>query len=142
MTAFIVMLLTGCSHGKGETFAVGDTVADSVTTPQRGDDNEWVFGASDELPADINRADTVTTNDIPDEAPTSVKPQPVRTEKLYVSTFGANGQVWGYVTLHGNSGSGTIHDADENTLSITVTRNGNELNGVDQNGRRYVFKLD
>lgn len=64
-----------------------------------------------------------------------------RTERLYVSTYGANGQVWGHVTMHGNSGSGTIHDADENTLSVKVTRHGNELFGTDQNGRQYVFKI-
>lgn len=64
-----------------------------------------------------------------------------RTEKLYISTYGAQGQVWGYVTMHGNKGRGTIHDADENTLSITVTRHGNELFGTDQNGREYVFKI-
>lgn len=64
-----------------------------------------------------------------------------RTEKLYISTYGAQDQVWGYVTMRGNSGRGTIHDADENTLSITVTRHGNELFGTDQNGREYVFKI-
>lgn len=62
-------------------------------------------------------------------------------ETLYISTFGAQGEVWGYVTMTGNSGRGTIHDLEENTLSITVTRHGNELYGTDQNGRGYVFKL-
>ncbi len=64
-----------------------------------------------------------------------------KTERLYVSTYGANGQVWGHVTMHGNTGRGTIHDADENTLSISVSRHGNELFGTDQNGRQYVFKI-
>ena len=64
-----------------------------------------------------------------------------RTEKLYISTYGANGKVWGYVTMNGKTGHGTIHDEGENSLSITVTRHGGELYGVDQNGRQYVFKM-
>jgi len=62
-------------------------------------------------------------------------------ETLYVETYGAQGKVWGHVTLNGDRGSGTIHDADENTLSVTVTRHGNELFAIDQNSRQYVFKL-
>ena len=49
--------------------------------------------------------------------------------------------MWGHVRMNGNTGRGTIHDDDENTLTITVTRHGNELFGTDQNGRQYVFKL-
>ena len=64
-----------------------------------------------------------------------------KAETIYVETDGAQGRVWGHVTLHGDRGSGTIHDWDENTLSITVTRHGNELFAVDQNSRQYVFKL-
>lgn len=60
---------------------------------------------------------------------------------IYISTYGANGKVWGHVRMNGNTGRGTIHDDDENTLTITVTRHGNELFGTDQNGRQYVFKL-
>ena len=62
-------------------------------------------------------------------------------ETLYISTYGANGKVWGHVTMNGNTGRGTIHDDDENSYSITVTRHGNELHGTDQNGRLYVFNL-
>ena len=43
--------------------------------------------------------------------------------------------------MNGDKGRGTIHDDNENTYSITVTRHGNELFGRDQNGREYVFKL-
>lgn len=60
---------------------------------------------------------------------------------IYVQTYGAQGQVWGYVTMQGNTGRGTIQDENENTLAIRVTRQGNELHGTDQNGRGYVFKL-
>lgn len=62
-------------------------------------------------------------------------------ETLYISTYGANGRVWGHVTMNGNTGRGTIHDDGENSYSITVSRHGGELFGTDQNGRQYVFKL-
>ena len=64
-----------------------------------------------------------------------------KTSTFYISTYGAQGEVWGHVTMKGNTGRGTIHDHDENTLSITATRHGNELYATDQNGRQYVFKL-
>ena len=54
---------------------------------------------------------------------------------------GANGKVCGHVTMNGNKGRGTIHDDDENSYSITVTRHGGELHGIDQNGREYVFRM-
>ena len=62
-------------------------------------------------------------------------------ETLYVETDGAQGRVWGHVTMYGDRGTGTIHDWDENTLSVTVTRHGDELFATDQNSRLYVFKL-
>mgnify|MGYP006988842466 CR=1 FL=1 len=62
-------------------------------------------------------------------------------ETLYISTYGANGKVWGHVTMNGKTGHGTIHDDNENSYSITVTRHGGELYGTDQNGRQYVFRL-
>ena len=65
----------------------------------------------------------------------------VEPETIYVETYGAQGKVWGHVTMTGDTGTGTIHDADENTLSVTCSRHGNELYAVDQNSRRYVFKL-
>ena len=64
-----------------------------------------------------------------------------KAETIYVETEGAQGRVWGHVTLRGDRGSGTIHDWDENTLTVSVTRHGNELFAVDQNSRQYVFKL-
>ncbi len=62
-------------------------------------------------------------------------------ETIYVETEGAQGRVWGHVTMRGDRGTGTIHDWDENTLTVSVTRHGNELFAVDQNSRQYVFKL-
>ncbi|MBR1550527.1 MAG: hypothetical protein IJ634_07830 [Bacteroidales bacterium] len=64
-----------------------------------------------------------------------------KAETIYVETEGAQGRVWGHVTMRGDRGTGTIHDWDENTLSVSVTRHGNELFAVDQNSRQYVFKL-
>lgn len=68
-----------------------------------------------------------------------VKEEPAET--IYVETDGAQGRVWGHVTMRGDRGSGTIHDWDENTLTVSVTRHGDELFAVDQNSRQYVFKL-
>ena len=62
-------------------------------------------------------------------------------ETLYVETDGAQGRVWGHVTMYGDRGTGTIHDWDENTLAVNVTRHGDELFATDQNSRQYVFKL-
>ena len=64
-----------------------------------------------------------------------------KAETIYVETEGAQGRVWGHVTMRGDRGTGTIHDWDENTLAVSVTRHGNELFAVDQNSRQYVFKL-
>lgn len=61
--------------------------------------------------------------------------------KMYLHTWAAQGEVWGTVVMNGNSGRGTIHDAEENTYDIRATRHGNELLATDQNGREYVFKL-
>ena len=98
-----------------------------------------------------NSIDSVAT---PSDAPAKVKSKPAtnnnakstkssgqRNGSIYISTYGANGKVWGHVTMNGDKGRGTIHDDNENTYSITVTRHGNELFGRDQNAREYVFKL-
>lgn len=70
-----------------------------------------------------------------------VNPKNTKPETIYVETDGAQGRVWGHVTMKGDRGTGTIHDWDENTLTVSVTRHGNELYAVDQNSRQYVFKL-
>lgn len=64
-----------------------------------------------------------------------------KSETIYVETDGAQGRVWGHVTMKGDRGTGTIHDWDENTWAVNVTRHGDELFAVDQNSRLYVFKL-
>lgn len=72
----------------------------------------------------------------------SQKPRPsASAETLYVETDGVQGRVWGHVTMQGDTGSGTIHDWDENTLAVDVVRHGNELIATDQNSRQYIFRL-
>lgn len=103
--------------------------------------------------ADID-TDTLATVPVEEESPKEPTPKPSTVkrntpvkeynggkETMYISTYGANGKVWGHVTLNGKTGRGTIHDEDENSYSITVTRHGGELFGTDQNGRQYVFRL-
>ena len=72
---------------------------------------------------------------------TQKQPSNKTAETIYVETDGAQGRVWGHVTMRGDRGTGTIHDWDENTLAVSVTRHGDELFAVDQNSRQYVFKL-
>jgi hypothetical protein len=69
------------------------------------------------------------------------RPKKVPSETIYVETDGAQGRVWGHVTMQGDQGRGTIHDWNENTLTVTVTRQGNELFAIDQNSRQYIFRL-
>ena len=124
--------------------------ADSVSAPQ-----EALEGSPDTVSLQIEPmrtpesqtfSQTLKKASKPVAAPAPVsKPKAVRTtgkpETIYVETDGAQGRVWGHVTMRGDRGTGTIHDWDENTLTITVTRHGNELFAVDQNSRQYVFKL-
>jgi hypothetical protein len=97
----------------------------------------------DEMPAESEPAGD-QTQDTPQKKTTKAKtsaPSVGGKETIYISTYGANGKVWGHVTMNGNRGRGTIHDDDENSYSITVTRHGGELHGTDQNGREYVFRM-
>lgn len=60
---------------------------------------------------------------------------------VYVQTHGANGQVYGHITMNGNKGEGQIYDGKDNAIKVTATRHGNELYATDINGRQYVFKF-
>lgn len=71
----------------------------------------------------------------------AVKKEPVKDEVLYISGHGANGRVWGHITMKGNKGSGTVTDEHENALTVTCTRQGEELICYDQNSRQYIFRL-
>ncbi|MBQ9638541.1 MAG: hypothetical protein IJV22_03170 [Bacteroidales bacterium] len=144
-TTTALILLTACAGGAQHEAAEASPAADSSTSAN--------LPTYDQLPASL--AEAPIPEDLDDVSPkgqssaagsssSTTQAQPSTTagsRTIYVSTHGAQGEVWGHVRMTGNTGRGTIHDQDENTLSITVTRHGNELYGTDQNGRQYVFKL-
>lgn len=113
--------------------------SNTVSTPQENGKEEAIASAKTVVKPESRPATQHKANSKP-AAP--AKPKTKTTpETIYVETYGAQGKVWGHVTMNGDRGTGTIHDYDENTLSVTVTRHGNELFAVDQNSRQYVFKL-
>lgn len=147
LTLFPLLLTLSCK-GTGDDnnppadseIAVDDTsgATASATSPETGsapfyaEDNEN-YTEPEPAPEPQTTAASKPTN-----------PEPAsygRKETLYISGYGANGKVWGHVTMNGKTGRGTIHDEEENSLSITVTRHGGELYGTDQNGRQYVFQM-
>lgn len=125
-------LFTACNNGSVDTID-----NDTTAIPE----SETIAEEVEE----IEQTEEIEQNTVTEEvapAPKAKKEQySGGKETLYISTYGANGKVWGHVTMNGNTGRGTIHDDDENTYSITVTRHGGELFGIDQNGRQYVFKM-
>ena len=125
--------------------AVIDIILGGVSNPS-GDVN----GDGEVNISDINTVIDIILGGGPEEPPVEIIPKEIDldfsaleepAETIYVETDGAQGRVWGHVTMRGDRGSGTIHDWDENTLTVTVTRHGDELFAVDQNSRQYVFKL-
>lgn len=140
---FAVAASISCNRSVDNT-----TPADTITTVS---DTEGMVNIDTLDAALLFECDTIDDNTAtvpePKAEPTQKKKQTSGTpsykgkETLYISTYGANGKVWGHVTMNGNTGRGTIHDDDENSYSITVTRHGRELHGTDQNGRLYVFTL-
>ena len=146
MTAFTIVATTACNNSDTQQ-PIDSQAADTqgmVNIDNLDDedlfvcdsaDNDMVVNAEEQEPQ-------------PEAAPAAEKKNSAANstkhrgkETLYISTYGANGKVWGHVTMNGNTGRGTIHDDDENTYAISVTRHGNELFGTDQNGRQYVFRL-
>ena len=69
------------------------------------------------------------------------KKEVAKEEVLYISGHGANGRVWGHITMKGNKGKGSVTDEHENALAVTCTRQGEELICYDQNSRQYIFRL-
>ncbi|MBP5526946.1 MAG: hypothetical protein J6X79_00670 [Bacteroidales bacterium] len=127
------LLLVGCKH----------QVSEAVDTVPM--DEPEIVVAEEEQPAEeaervpvLRKAQPANAKPVATAAPTNKNAKP---ETLYVETDGAQGRVWGHVTMKGDRGTGTIHDWDENTLAVTVTRHGDELFAVDQNSRLYVFKM-
>ncbi len=142
MALMALTMLPGCKQQGAEV--------DSVQEPSSSADTVELTLAPMETPAsepEVEPAVRTTAKPAATVAKTSApkKASAPRTsgkaETIYVETEGAQGRVWGHVTMRGDRGTGTIHDWDENTLAVTVTRHGNELFAVDQNSRQYVFKL-
>ena len=131
--ALALALLAGCKQKLQESAdEQAEPVADSVSVePQEEQPVELV-----PVIRDIKHVKTTPVGQTDPQAKKKEKG-----ETIYVETDGAQGRVWGHVTMYGDRGTGTIHDWDENTLAVTVTRHGNELYAVDQNSRQYVFKL-
>lgn len=145
LTALASMMVAGCHRVNSENNDPNASVDTLYSESQQTD----ISSSEDTTAYDTIATSNTDPNPLPEEvtekpkesaAASNSKPA-VKRENLYISTHGAQGEVWGHVTMQGNTGKGTIHDQDENTLSITVTRHGKELYGVDQNGRQYVFKL-
>lgn len=139
IVVWVVMLAVAvsCKREGGQVVAA---VSDSAA--------EVAESVGDELPEPVvPPQDSVAEPEQP--AKTTVKRQqpkasgtPRKAEQLYVRGYDANGAVWGYVTMRGDRGSGTIHDSEENHFSVTCTRHGNELYAVDHNGRQYVLRCE
>ncbi len=134
--AAALLATTACKNGNTEQPATqpepipADTLAQPADEPTTQADNYF-----DNMVSQPER----TPKPAPRPVVKKVKEEPAET--IYVETDGAQGRVWGHVTMRGDRGSGTIHDWDENTMTVSVTRHGNELFAVDQNSRQYVFKL-
>ncbi len=139
------MMLTGCKgngrHGVGDTLQ--ETASERITVV-----HDTIFlpaadtsAALEPTPAPAPKPATPKTTAAPKKETTTAKDPIPKSGTIYVHTYGANGEVYGHVTMKGNTGSGIIHDPIENNINITVTRHGNELFGTDINGRQYVFKF-
>ena len=134
VTMLSVALFAGCKQKAQETAVdvVVPAVEEQVTEePQEDKPVELV---------PVIR-DVKHTNPVATKAAAAPAKKKEKGETLYVETDGAQGRVWGHVTMYGDRGTGTIHDWDENTWAVNVTRHGDELFATDQNSRLYVFKL-
>ena len=139
-----VALLTSCKgngrHGMGDTLQEAST--EKITVIH---DTIFLPAAPDTVPATeaapVPKPTTPKATTTPKKETAKEKDPIPKSGTIYVHTYGANGEVYGHVTMKGNTGSGIIHDPIENNINITVTRHGNELFGTDINGRQYVFKF-
>ena len=138
------MVLAGCKQNNAESTVPG-TLSEAAVA-------EEPVTAEDNAPAEVELVPVLRTAK-PEKKPQAAAAspaaqpapkaaaQPPLKGTIYVETDGAQGRVWGHVNMNGDRGTGTIHDWDENTWAVTVTRHGDELFAVDQNSRLYVFKL-
>lgn len=124
LLAVTPLLFLGCKNSQPEEEPIFDTVVLSEPEPEPEPEPEIV-----EAPAPKPVARTVA------------RKEPAKEEVLYISGHGANGRVWGHITMKGNKGTGNVTDEHENVLAVTCTRQGEELICYDQNSRQYIFKL-
>ncbi|MBO4599710.1 MAG: hypothetical protein J5641_03120 [Bacteroidales bacterium] len=127
LMAVTPLVLVGCHQAQNEPEPVLDTV---MIEPEPEPEPEPAPEIVTEEPVPVR-----TT------ARTTVKKETPKQEVLYISGHGANGRVWGHITMNGNKGKGSVTDEHENALAVTCTRQGEELICYDQNSRQYIFKL-
>lgn len=131
-----VALMAGCKQNAAEATLTEEPMQETEMAEEPVAPVELVPVIQKAKPAAANNAKQAVAAT---QAKTAAEPPLKGT--LYVETDGAQGRVWGHVTMNGDKGTGTIHDWDENTWAVSVTRHGDELFAVDQNSRLYVFKL-
>lgn len=127
LMAVTPLLFTGCKHAQTVDEPIFDTVSVEPEPEIVEEEPEIVEEEPAPQPAVAPRP--------------AVKKEPVKDEVLYISGHGANGRVWGHITMHGNKGTGSVTDEHENALTVTCTRQGEELICYDQNSRQYIFRL-
>lgn len=125
MMAVTPIVLVGCHRSQSVDEQVMDTL-ELESTPMPEPEPEVM----EEMPTPA-----------PQPARPAVKKAPETEEVIYISGHGTNGRVWGHVTMKGDKGKGSVTDEQENALTITCTRHGEELICYDQNSRQYIFKL-
>ena len=124
LLAVTPLLFFGCKNSQADEEPIFDTVVLSEPEPEPEPEPEIV---EEPAPKPVAR--------------TAVRKEPVQEEVLYISGHGANGRVWGHITMKGNKGTGSVTDEHENALAVTCTRQGEELICYDQNSRQYIFRL-
>ena len=130
LTAVTAFAVVACNRSKTPEVTESDTV-------EATDENY------------VTEPDTTPTPEVelspvepkPAPAPRVAKKEPVKEEVLYISGHGANGRVWGHITMKGDKGYGSVTDEHENALTCNCTRQGEELICYDQNSRQYIFRL-
>lgn len=125
LMAITPLLLFGCSQRQTDSEPIMDTIA---IEPEPEPEPEIVESEPEPVSMPVvNRP--------------AKKAAPAKEEVLYISGHGANGRVWGHITMKGDKGKGSVTDERENALAVTCTRHGEELICYDQNSRQYIFKL-
>ena len=127
LMAVTPLLFVGCHQSQNDNEPVLDTVM-IEPEPQPEPEPEPEVITEEPVP-------------VPTTHRQAVKKETPKEEVLYISGHGANGRVWGHITMHGNKGKGSVTDEHENALAVTCTRQGEELICYDQNSRQYIFKL-